>query len=127
MTSRSISLYTGAPAAPAEILTACRKLATAFPNRELEFFNLLAERMVANRFTAERLRDAIGHVLDNFVFKDLNIAGVIRYDRRCQLLTHSEVSAIITSSALTFEHFTPRDINGRRYYIRNSELDQFAN
>ena len=61
----AVSLYQDEDASPRDIAVSMKRLELAFPNMERGFFDLLAERVIANGFTAERLKDAVNHVLDS--------------------------------------------------------------
>ena len=89
-----------------------------------EFFNLLAERVVDNGFTSDRLNHAINHVLDNFQYKELNISDIIRFDRRVRLYTHNEVSRMVTECKAAFSDFEIREIGGTFYRILRTDLER---
>ena len=67
-----ISLYSG-PLEPNVVLQSMNRLASAFPKMKdnVDFFNLLSERVVANGFSNERLKDAINHILITSNIKSL--------------------------------------------------------
>lgn len=118
----AVSLYSDAEPTPAEIAVAMKRLQVAFPKMEPAFFNLLAERVMGNGFTAERLRDAVNHVLDNFQYKELNISDIIRFDRRAKLHTYGEVCQMVTSGKARWDDFEKREINGTVYRIKKTDL-----
>lgn len=117
-----VSLYQGDEASNADIAVSMKRLQTAFPKMENAFFNLLAERVLENGFTAERLKDAVNHVLDTFQYKELNISDIIRFDRRAKLYTYKEASELVSSGKATFEDFEKREINGTVYRIKKTDL-----
>lgn len=87
-----------------------------------QFFNLLSERIIANDFTENRLIDAINHVIDNFAYKELNISDVIRFDRKIKLYTYPEVSDLVTAGKASFSDFEIREINGKTFRVKKSDL-----
>lgn len=87
-----------------------------------QFFNLLSERIIANDFTENRLIDAINHVIDNFAYKELNISDVIRFDRKVKLYTYPEVSDLVTAGKASFSDFEIREINGKTFRVKKSDL-----
>ena len=117
-----VSLYRDAEPSPAEIAISMKRLQVAFPKMEPAFFNLLAERIMGNGFTAERLKDAVNHVLDNFQYKELNISDIIRFDRRAKLYTYSEVCQLVTAGKAVMEDFEMREINGTVFRIKKADL-----
>ena len=79
-----------------------RKLQSAFPKQSKEFFNVLAERLIANGFTDERLTDAVNNVIDNFQYKELNISDIVRFDKKMRLYTYSEACRLVTEKGYEF-------------------------
>lgn len=120
----SISVYSGKAATPKEVAVGMKRLKVAFPKMGNEFFNLLAERVVDNGFTSDRLNHAINHVLDNFQYKELNISDIIRFDRRVRLYTHNEVSRMVTECKAAFSDFEIREIGGTFYRILRTDLER---
>ena len=118
----AVSLYRDAEPSPAEVAVSMKRLQVAFPKMEPAFFNLLAERIMGNGFTAERLKDAVNHVLDNFQYKELNISDIILFDRRAKLYTHSEVTALVSSGKAEFSDFEIREINGNYFRVKKADL-----
>lgn len=118
----SVSLYRDNEASPRDIAISMKRLELAFPKMERGFFDLLAERIIANGFTVSRLKDAVNHVLDNFQYKELNISDIIRFDRRVKLYTYSEVCQLVTSGKAVWEDFEKRMINGTVFRIKKADL-----
>lgn len=117
-----MSLYQDNEASPTDIAVSMKRLQTAFPKMENTFFNLLAERVLDNGFTVERLRDAVNNLIDNFQYKELNISDIIRFDRRARLYSYHEASVCVTEGKATFSDFEKREIKGNIYYIKKSDL-----
>lgn len=86
------------------------------------FFDLLAERVIENDFTAKRLSDAVNHLIDNFNYKELNIADVIKFDRKAKLYTYSEVCRMVSKGEAAFSDFEIREINGECYRVKKTDL-----
>ena len=120
--SHEISIYTGGVLTARVLATNIKKLQAAFPKQQPVFFNLLTERLIANGFTDERIEDAVNHLIDNFAYKELNIADVVRFDKRVKLYTYQEVASLVTQNKASFEDFEIREINGRKMRIKKSDL-----
>lgn len=116
-----VSLYPRGEVTPKILATEMKKLQVAFPKREAEFFNLLAERIVANGFTDQRLRDAVSKVIDTFGYKEINISDVIGFDRRVRLYTYGEMSDMICDGKAAAGDFEMREFDGRKYWIKRTE------
>lgn len=100
------------------------RLRAAFPKMidNPDFFNLLSERVVANGFSNERLKDAINQVLDNFQYKELAISDIIKYDRKVKLYTYSEVVSLVTKGLSVWPDFEIKEINGNHFRVKKADL-----
>lgn len=100
-----------------------KRLQTAFPKMGQDFFNLLAERLIDNGFSSKRLKHAVNYVLDNFNYKELNIADIIRFDKRVKLYTYNDVCRMVSKGEASFSDFEMREINGKCYRVKKSDLE----
>ncbi len=95
-----------------------RKLQSAFPKQGKEFFNVLAERLIANGFTDERFADAVNHVIDTFQYKELNISDIVKFDKKVKLYNYSEACTLVTRDGYEFGRDLKRtEMDGRVYWI----------
>ena len=99
--SNEVSLYQGS-LTDMGVAKNMRKLQSAFPKQSKEFFNVLAERLIANGFTDERLRDAVNNVIDNFQYKELNISDIVRFDKKMRIYNYKEVCRLVTKEGYEF-------------------------
>lgn len=113
-----------APATPECVVTSIARLKVAFPKMQKEFFDMLAERAIANRFTNERLKDAVNFTIDNFQYKELNISDIITYDKKVKLYTYDEVIRMVQKDGLSFDDFIKKEINGIVYRIKKADLSR---
>lgn len=112
-----ISIYSGVPATRDQIKSEVKKLTAAFPEVTSDFIILLAERISDNEFTAQRVKDAINHVIDNSPYKRPSIADIISFDRKIKLHTYSEIQAKCYPGYSAFDHYEKIEIDGRKRYI----------
>jgi hypothetical protein len=104
------------------LATSIKKLQVAFPSRPPEFFNLMAERIVANGFSDERLEDAVGCAIDTFGYKEINISDVVNFDRKIRLYTYNEVADMVQQGYRMDRDFEKRDVNGRAFWVKVTDL-----
>lgn len=116
-----LSIYTDTQAEPKEIAIAVKKLSVAFPRQHLDFWTLLAERIWAKGFSITRLKEAIEYVLDNFQYKELNIADIIKFDRRVKLYSGREFVKAQMSGIHPSE-FERREIDGVIFWVLKEDL-----
>lgn len=91
---------------------------------ENTFFNILTERILLNKFTANRLKDAVNHIIDNFQYKELVVSDIIRFDKRIKLYTYNEVCNLVTKGQASFDEFEVREIEGCCYRILKKDMNQ---
>ena len=93
-----------------------KKLQFAFPKQSKEFFNVLAERLIANGFTDKRLTDAVNNVIDNFQFKELNISDIVRFDKKMKFYNYNEACRLVTEKGFEFGKDLQRTIRDDGVY-----------
>lgn len=120
--NNEISIYRPGSVTPTVLATEIKKLKVAFPSRPAEFFNLLAERIVANRFSDDKLRDAVAKAIDTFSYKEINISDVIGFDKRIRLYTYGEVCDQISGHLAKFDDFQIHEIKGRKYWVKKTDI-----
>lgn len=86
----SISTYAGKLTTKV-ILECTKKIKAAFPNLPAGFYDILSERIKENKFTDERLIDAVNNVIDNFVYPSPTIANFVGYDKKIRLYSYWEM------------------------------------
>lgn len=117
-----VSLYNQPPITDEEIAVILDRLRDAFPNMRENFFSLLSERVIENDFTAQRLFDAVNNVIDNFQYKELNVADIIRYDRKARAYTYAEACEMVTRGEATFDDFKVIEDGGQVYRVLKIDL-----
>ena len=117
-----ISLYEGGMLTERTLAIYLKKLREAFPRQTDTFFDILTERIIANGFSDQRLADAVNNVIDNFRYKELSVADIIQHDKRVKLYTYPEVVAMVTAWQAAFDDFEIREINGKTYRVKKSDI-----
>jgi hypothetical protein len=84
-----ISVYRGS-LTDSNIVIELAKAKIAFPALPVDFFNMLSDRLKANGFTDDRLRDAVDHVIDTCLYPTPTIANFISFDKKIKLYTYDE-------------------------------------
>lgn len=112
-----ISIFSGPVATQTEIKSEVRKLMAAFPQVSNDFLIVLIERMIDKKFTKERVKEAINHVIDTNPYQRPSIADIISFDRKIKVYTYSEISSKCYPGYSAFEHFEVIEIEGRKRYI----------
>lgn len=120
--NKEISLYSGEIATPNDVLVATNRLKAAFPKMSGSFFSLLAERIIENNFTPERLSDAVNQLIDNFNYKELNIADIIKFDKKVKLYSYNDVCKMVSKGEASFADFVIKEIDGTHYRVKKTDL-----
>lgn len=77
----SLSIYIDAKADTKDIIAAQVRIKKAFPALAAGFYDTLDDRIRANGFTIQRLKDAVDYVIDNCHYPQPSIADFVGYDK----------------------------------------------
>lgn len=86
------------------------------------FFEILYERLDKNGFTGERLSDAVNHVIDNFPYKELNVADIVSFDKRAKLYSYAQMCNEIANGQAVMDEFQRLEVDGKNYWARKVDL-----
>jgi hypothetical protein len=120
-----ISIYIG-ELTDYTLATELKKLSVSFPNLESTFFNVLAERIKVNGFSDERLKDAVGFLIDNFTYQKPSIANIISFDKRIKLYTQTELLGLVSENKASLDDYFRHWINGNLYRVKKSDAESFG-
>lgn len=121
--TKSVSLYVADNLSDVGIAKNLKKLQIAFPKQSVEFFNVLAERLIANGFTDERIKDAVNHIIDSFQYKELNISDIIKFDKRIKLYSHSDICNEIHNNRVSFSDFEKyKKVGKKQFWVKKADL-----
>lgn len=112
-----ISVYTGEIASREIILSETKKLVAAFPEITNDFIILLIDRLTDNKFTAQRVKDAINNIIDNSPYKRPSIADIISFDKKIKTFSFDEIQSKCRWDYPAFNHFNRVQINGKWRYV----------
>lgn len=102
------------------------KLQVSFPELSLEFMAVLSERVKVNGFSTERLKDAIGHVIDTFPYRRPSVSDIIGFDRKFKLFTYSEVYRLIVEKGdAEWSDFEVVKFEGEFFRIKKTDKKLF--
>jgi hypothetical protein len=118
-----ISIYSGELTAKC-IATESKKIQSAFPSLPKTFFDLLSERIVLNNFSDERLKAAVGYLLDNFKYPTPTIADIISFDKRVKLYSYSDVLESLDKGRI-WSDFIKILRNEKIFWIKKTDQEQF--
>lgn len=112
-----LSIYTGNLTLEVFMIQADR-LRKVFKNIDKDWFEVLKERLKANKFTDERLKDAVDNLFDKFKYGHTpNIAEIIDFDRTIELTSHKQICDLLRDDKEAFKNYTVVEIEGKPRYI----------
>lgn len=112
-----ISLYPGEIATRAETAKETKKLLAVFPDVSPDFIIVLADRLIENKFTEDRVKDAINHVIDTCPYRRPAMSDIISFDKKMRLFTFEEIKTKCRPDFKAFEHFEKIEIDGKKRFI----------
>lgn len=112
-----MSLYQGEIAPKEFVEIKLKLLQIVFPDIDNGYMIVLLERMIAHRFTKERIADAISYVIDSCKYKRPSIAEIISFDRKIQTYSYQEIANKCAPGYSAFDHFERVKIDGKWRYI----------
>jgi hypothetical protein len=121
---KEISIYKG-ELTPTCLSQEVLKVCASFPSLPAEFFDILSERVAANKFNDARLKAAVANLLDNFTYNTPKIADIISFDRKVKLFSYNEMLVHCHNTGNAYSDYTMIKRNGKKYWIRKSEKDQY--
>lgn len=107
------------------LATELKKLSLSFPQLEPAYFNVLAERLKANGFNDERLKESVGFLIDNFTYPKPSIANIIGFDKKVKLYSHNEVSKQVTDLEASFDDFCHYRKNEKLFWIKKTDREKY--
>lgn len=92
-----VTLYKGNPATNIEIAEQMERLRKNFTQRGDDFYAMLIGELISDRWTAERIKDAVTHVLMTKTGGFISIADIFSFDRPMKLYNYSGYVWLITN------------------------------
>mgnify|MGYP001011243058 CR=1 FL=1 len=86
-----VSLYRDELAGVSDLIKAIADIKSAFPTLPLGFYDKFDDRITANKFTRQRLMDAVNYVIDNCIYPTPTIAQFISFDKTVKFKSHDEM------------------------------------
>ena len=102
-----ISLYTDELAGPNDIMDAAAKIKRSFPALQTGFYDSFDDRVRANKFTAQRLKDAVSFVIDNCPYPTPTLSNFISFDRTLKIKTYDEMCKEALTSESIWREWLP--------------------
>jgi hypothetical protein len=121
--NNEISIYAD-PLATREVITLeLKKVLAAFPDISNDFIIILAERIIDNNFTIQRVKDSINNIIDNFQFPKSKISDFISFDKRVKLFTYNQIIDLVNQhGAVVWDNYKAVEI-GLKHRVYASIVD----
>jgi len=105
-----------------------KKIQQTFPTLPEGFYAVLMDRIKANDFTDQRLKDAVTHVVDNCIYPTPTIAQFVSFDRRMKLYTYNQVLKLndeLLGKAFEFYRSVRIGNNEKPIYAHANDIKEF--
>lgn len=90
VSQNELSLYKG-DLTPIIVLREIARAKAAFPALPNTFFDILRDRINANKFSDERFTDSVNNVIDTCPYPTPTIANFISFDKRIKINSYEEM------------------------------------
>jgi hypothetical protein len=85
-----LSIYNGPLTTPC-VIQNMKMIKYAFPALPEGFYEVLSQRIKEQKFSDERLTDAVNYVIDNCVYPTPTIAQFISFDKKFKVLSYEDM------------------------------------
>jgi hypothetical protein len=114
-TSLEISAYEpSAPTAPV-LAWAVKTLRACYPETNPAIFDVILNRIKENQWGDKRIKDAINYLIDNHIYKSINPANVMSFDKKKKLYTYNQKIDMI-NKGFKWDDFELVVIEGKRLW-----------
>jgi hypothetical protein len=96
---------------------AVKTLRACYPETDVLVFDILLERFKANNWGNDKIKDSINHLIENHVYKTINPANVLRFDRQKKLYTYNQLLNMVNTGD-KFDKYKRIEVNGKAYWER---------
>lgn len=121
-----ISTYIGDILQPKTVIQEVSKISIAFPSLSPQFIDILIQRAIDKGFTAQRLKDAVNHVIDNCQYPNPTLANFLSFDKRIKVLSYNELVDLVSSNRADFGDYHRYTINSKALYIRKVDKELYG-
>ncbi len=122
--NKEVSIYDDALATPHDVAVGVARLKASFSSIDNGFMEMLAERLSTNKFSANRLKEAIGNVIDTHKWKNtLTIADIIGFDKKIKLYTYNDYAKEVTSYKASDRDFVQHWVEGTLFFVKKNDCE----
>lgn len=100
------------------------KIKLAFPELHDNFFVLLADRLLQNKISERRFKDAVNYVIDNCKYPRPAVADFIQYDLNIPSLSRTEMQKEIHEKNPNTNYIAHKGRYIRKCDLRNLGIDE---
>ena len=107
---------------------AIAKLKMTFQTLPSEFYKILSNRVKDNKFSDDRLKAAVNHVIDNCVYPVPTIAQFISYDKNIKVYTYQDMMKQVSevySPFDTYQSVRLRDEQPKPLYAHVNDIAEY--
>ena len=102
--SNELSLYKGELTTPM-VIESIARIKKSFPTLPVGFYEIFSERLKANGFNDDRLKDAVANVIDTCVYPTPTIAQFISWDKKIKVYKYPDIVKMVDDDPNAFNRF----------------------
>jgi hypothetical protein len=95
-----------------------KTLQACYPDTNAIVFDILLDRFKANQWGNKKIKDAINHLIETHVYKTINPANILTFDRKRKLYSYNQMIEMVNKfGAQVWDKHDKENINGRIWYF----------
>ena len=113
--SVEVSIYKSEEASTQKLIWAAKVLRACYPETPKEAFEIIIDKLKEKGWGDVRITDAVNHVIENHVYRTINPANILSYDKRKKLYRYADVLNEINKE-YKWEQFEKVEVAGVKYF-----------
>lgn len=106
------------------ILIQVDKLRKAFPNLDVGFFDIMADRIKECKFTDKRFNDSVNRVIDTCKYTKPSISELVRFDKTIKLIPYEQMCKIALEwGRKVWDRHDKIKVNGVVYWYDSTKVE----
>jgi hypothetical protein len=96
---------------------ALKTLQACYPDTNAMVFEIILERLKSNEWGNDKIKDAINHLIETHVYKTINPANILTFDRKRKLYSYNQMIDMVNKyGSEVWNRYGKEKINGKNWF-----------